>query len=268
MASSKKAWNTRTGDGAGEVSDEAHFDALPARYFQVHNAAEIVGDIELAHGFLEHQADQNDEALTPSTRWKHHRDRGYSDVRICTWDRPGLFSKIAGALSAVGLNILSAQIFTRTDGIVLDVFSVTDGRTGSLADSQQTEKFDPLLRRVLMNDGVDLDALIAKQTRARTLYQAYTGEQIPLQLMLDNAASEERSLIEIEAEDRIGLLYTISQTLAELELNISAAKICTEKGAAIDSFYVNEKSGRKIEPAERWAVIEKALRGAIGKLGE
>ena len=255
---------------AGLETDEveAHFDALPTRYFQVHNAAEIVGDIELAHGFLEHQADQQDEALAPSTLWKHHRDRGYSDVRICTWDRPGLFSKIAGALSAVGLNILSAQIFTRTDGIVLDVFSVTDGRSGSLADSQQTEKFDPLLRRVLMNEGVDLDALIAKQTRARTLYQAYTGEQIPLQLMLDNAASVERSLIEIEAEDRIGLLYTISQTLAELELNISAAKICTEKGAAIDSFYVNEKSGEKIGATERWAVIEKALRGAIGKLGE
>lgn len=253
---------------AGLEADEveAHFAALPARYFQVHNAGEIVEDIELSHRFLEHQAGKDEDALAPSTRWKHHRDRGYSDIRICTWDRSGLFSKIAGALSAVGLNILSAQIFTRTDEIVLDVFSVTDGRSGSLADSHQADKFDQLLRRVLMNDGVDLDELIAKQTRARTLYQAYTGEQIPLQLLLDNEASEERSLIEIEAEDRIGLLYTISQTLAELELNITAAKICTEKGAAIDSFYVNEKGGGKIEPSERWATIEKTLRIAIGKL--
>ena len=253
---------------AGLEADEvaAHFAALPARYFQVHHAQEIVEDIELAHRFLEHQTDQAEAALAPSTRWKHHRDRGYSDVRICTWDRSGLFSKIAGTLSAVGLNILSAQIFTRTDGIVLDVFSVTDGRTGSLAETQQTEKFDQLLRRVLMNEGVDLDALIAKQTRARTLYQAYTGEQIPLQLLLDNAASDARSLIEIEAEDRIGLLYTISQTLAELELNISAAKICTEKGAAIDSFYVNETDGGKIESPERWKTIEATLRGAIEKL--
>jgi [protein-PII] uridylyltransferase len=215
---------------------------------------------------MEQQVFPDDNALAPTTRWKHHRDRGYSDVRICTWDRAGLFSKIAGALSAVGLNILSAQIFTRTDGIVLDVFSVTDGRTGSLAETQQTEKFDQLLKRVLMNEGVDLGALIAKQTRARTLYQAYTGEQIPMQIVLDNNASETRSLVEIEVEDQIGLLYTISQTLAELNLNISAAKICTEKGAAIDSFYVIEAAGGKIELPGRWEAIESGLRKALEKL--
>jgi len=252
---------------AGLEAEEvaAHFAALPARYFQIHGAADIVEDIELAHRFMEQQVYPGDNALAPTTRWKHHRDRGYSDVRICTWDRAGLFSKIAGALSAVGLNILSAQIFTRTDGIVLDVFSVTDGRTGSLAETQQTDKFDQLLRRVLMNEGVDLAALIAKQTRSRTLYQAYTGEQIPTQITLDNEASETRSLIEIETEDRIGLLYTISQTFAELNLNISAAKISTEKGAAIDSFYINTTEGGKIEPA-RWEAIEPILRAAIEKL--
>ena len=252
-----------TGLEADEV--EAHFAALPARYFQVHNAREIVEDIELAHRFMEQQVEPGDNALAPTTRWKHHRDRGYSDVRICTWDRAGLFSKIAGALSAVGLNILSAQIFTRNDGIVLDVFSVTDGRTGSLAETQQTEKFDQLLGRVLMTETVDLAALIAKQTRARTLYQAYTGEEIPLQVTLDNEASDTRSLIEIEAEDRIGLLYTISQTLAGLDLNISAAKICTEKGAAIDSFYLHETAGGKIESPTRWKTIEQTLRDALKK---
>ena len=245
---------------------QAHFAALPSRYFLVHNAAEIVEDIELAHRFMEQQVAGDDEALAPATRWHHFRDRGYSEVRVCTWDRAGLFSKIAGALSAVGLNILSAQIFTRTDGIVLDVFSVTNGRTGSLAEPEQAEKFDHLLRRVLSTEGVDLTALIAKQKQARTLYQAYTGEQIPMQLKLDNDASETRSLIEVEAEDRIGLLHAVSQQLAQLRLNISAAKICTEKGAAIDSFYVSEEDGSKIAVPERWAAVEEALRGAIEKV--
>lgn len=246
---------------------QAHFDALPPRYFLVHNAAEIVEDIELVHRFMEQEiSGEGTAALAPVTRWHHHRDRGYTDVRVCTWDRPGLFSKITGTLSAVGLNILSAQIFTRNDGIVLDVFSVTDGRTGSLAEPQQTDKFDQLLRRVLTNEEVDLTALIAKQTRARTLYQAYSGEQIPTQIVLDNEASDDRSLIEIETEDHIGLLYTISQTLAKLELNISAAKISTEKGAAIDSFYVKEAAGGKIELGERWTTIEAALRTAIETL--
>mgnify|MGYP000870881633 FL=1 len=148
---------------------------------------------------------------------------------------------------------------------MLDVFSVTDGRTGSLAEVAQTDKFDQLLRRVLLGETVDLDALLAKQTRSRTLYQAYTGEQIPTRVVLHDDASAERSLIEIETEDRIGLLYTISQTFASLELNISAAKICTEKGAANDNFYVNDASGGKVSPA-RWPEIETALRAAIEKL--
>jgi len=253
-------------DSLGTEEVQAHFAALPARYFLVHNAVEILADIELAHRFMEQQVDDGENALAPATRWQHQRDRGYSDVRVCTWDRAGLFSKITGALSSVGLNILSAQIFTRNDGIVLDVFSVTNGRTGSLAEPEQTEKFDQLLRRVLSTEGVDLDTLIAKQKLARTLYQAYSGEQIPKQFTLDNEASESRSLVEVETEDRIGLLYTISQALAELHLNISAAKICTEKGAAIDSFYVSEESGAKVDAAARWPEIEQTLRRALDQL--
>jgi [protein-PII] uridylyltransferase len=246
---------------------EAHFAMMPPRYFLVHNNADqIVEDIELVHRFMQQQVGEDGHALAPATRWQHNRDRGYSDVRICTWDRAGLFSHIAGALSATGLNILRAQVFTRKDGIVLDVFSVTDGRTGSLAAPEQTEKFDDLLGRVLTTADFDLAALIAKQRRARTLYQDYSGEPIVTQITLDNEASAERSLIDIETEDTIGLLHGISQAMAELKLNISSARISTEKGAAIDSFYVREADGKKIAAGERWEAIERTLRRAIEKL--
>src|ERR1022692_3039181 len=67
-------------------------------------------------------------------------------------------------------------------------------------------------------------------------------------------------------EDRIGLLYTISQTLTELALDISAAKICTERGAALDNFYVRELSGGKVVEPERHRAIERLLRQAIHAL--
>jgi len=244
----------------------AHFEALPERYFRAHGPGEIVEDIDLAHRFLERQLEEGDGPLVPAIRWQHHRDRGYTDVRVCTWDRAGLFSGIAGTLSAVGLNILSAQIFTRSDGIVLDVFSVTNGVTGSLAESEQMEKFDKLLTRVLKGDDVDIDALIAKQKQARTLYQAYTGEQITTRITLDNETSADRSLIEVETEDRIGLLYKLSERLAELDVNISAARICTEKGGAVDTFYVTEEKGGKIKTEERWLKIQRRLSAAIQRL--
>ena len=79
--------------------------------------------------------------------------------------------------------------------------------------------------------------------------------------------SENRTVIDIETEDRLGLLYVISQTLAELRMDISLAKISTEKGAAIDSFYVAELDGQKILSPSRQQFIEKSLRSALAGMG-
>jgi [protein-PII] uridylyltransferase len=205
--------------------------------------------------------------LAPVANLHNEPDRGYSVVRVCTWDRAGLFSKMAGALSAVGLNILSAQIFTRTDGVALDKFFVTDAFTGKLASVEKREQFERVLAEVLADDKVNLTALIARQRISHPLYQAYIGERIPTQIVFDNAAADTRTFVQIETEDRIGLLYTLARTLTDLELDISTARICTEKGAAIDSFYVREVDGGKILSPERQKAIERRLHHAINALG-
>jgi [protein-PII] uridylyltransferase len=244
----------------------AHFSCLPGRYFQIHPAKEIVSDLIVAHRFLRLQASDEENPLAPVVNWHNELDRGYNAVKVCTWDRAGLFSKIAGSFSAAGLNILSAQIFTRRDDIALDTIFTADARTGSLATPEQREHFETVLLKALTGEDVDFHALIARQKITRPLYQAYTGERIPTRIYLDNDASETRTMLEIETEDRIGLLYVISQTLAELAVDISAAKICTEKGAAIDSFYVREIDGRKILAPERQHAIEHKLHQAIHAL--
>ncbi len=249
-----------------EEEVNAHFELLPTRYFDIHTASQIHDDLELAHRFMHRLIMEDQRALAPVTAWVDEPDRGYSLVKICTWDRAGLFGKIAGCLSAAGLNILGAQIFTRADGIALDAFFVNDARTGSLPTREQRDKFSELLEEVLIGEDVNLGDLIARQSAARPLYAAYFGERIDTRILFDNSASDDRTLIEIETEDRLGLLYTISRTLAELELDISAARIVTERGAAVDSFYVREIEGGKIEPPEREAKVEKALKEAIGKL--
>jgi len=247
----------------------AHFATLPPRYFQIHVAEQILTDLEIAHRFLHAQVlDDADAALAPVVHWRNEPDRGYTQVKVCTWDRAGLFGKIAGSLSATGLTILSAQIFTRTDAIALDTFFVADAKTGQLAGTEQREKFEHLLGEVLVNPDTDLQAHIARQNLSRPLFQAYVGEHLPTQIQLDNTTSDSRTLIEVETEDRIGLLYAIAQTFTELQLDISAARICTEKGAAIDNFYVQEIGGGKILSPERQQAIERRLRHAIQQLDQ
>jgi [protein-PII] uridylyltransferase len=245
---------------------EAHFTTLPPRYFQIRSAREIVSEIVMAHRFMHLQLVEEDKALEPVVEWHNEPDRGYTAVKICTWDRAGLFAKIAGSLTAAGLNILSGQVFTRADGIVLDTFYVVDAKTGTLPKREEKEQFEKILAQVL-TDEVDLRALIAKQKPARPLYQAIGDERMPTVIGFDNTTAEKRTIIDIETEDRVGLLYVISQTFIDLGLDLALAKIVTEKGAAIDSFYVRYTHGWKIESKKQQSEVEQSLREAIASLG-
>ncbi len=255
-------------DNSHEEELHALFTSLPHRYYQIHSAREVLDDLMLVNRFLRLQTLEDQNALAPVVGWQDDPDRGANLVKVCTWDREGLFSKIAGSFSAAGLNILSARIFTRSDGIVLDSFSIGDARSGSLASPEQREKFQETLIKALTGGVVDFPALIARQKITRPLYQAYAGEHISTQIRFEDEASDTRTLIEIETEDRLGLLYIISQTLAELNLDISTAKILTEKGAAINSFYVREIDGARVLAPSRRAAIEQRLRRAIRGLEE
>ncbi len=245
----------------GKDEIEAHFAGLPPRYFVIHSSRDISGDLTRVHRFLHLQVSGSPDALVPIVTWHNEPDRGYAAVNICTWDRNGLFSKIAGSLTAAGLNILGAAIFSRNDGIILDTFYVIDAQTGALPKREEREKFEQYLTSLLTGD-FDVDKLIAKQSR-RSIYHLAELAPIPTQIHFDNETSESRTVIDIEAEDRVGLLYGISRALAEMGIDISLAKISTEKGAAIDSFYVAELDGNKITSPERMHFVEGRLRATI-----
>ena len=232
---------------------EAHWTNLPRRYFQIHSARAIANDLAMVHRFMHWQITDEDRALEPVITWHNERDRAYTVLGICTWDRSGLFSKIAGSLTAAGLNILSAQIFTREDGIIIDSFYVTDAHTGLQATREERERFESLLHSVLTGH-LDLAELVSRRKASPSLYQPVSDERLPTTIHFDNSTPDSMTVIDVEAEDRLGLLYAISRALNELHLDIYLAKISTEKGGARDSFYVAERGareGKKIERPQR-----------------
>ena len=250
----------------------AHFEKLPGRYFEIHPAKEIAIDIQLAHRFMRRVIDSDgEEALEPIVQWHAEPDRGYTSAKVCTWDRAGLFSTLAGSFSAAGINILSAQIFTRTDGVVLDTFFVTDARVGGPVSKEERERFESVVGRALTMHLVDFSALIARARPSRPLYQSLEGERIPTRLHCDTEPSARRTVIDLETEDRLGLLYVVSKVLSKLGVDIALAKISTEKGAAIDTFYVQENFGPKETDKhalseDRQRQVLDALRGALAAM--
>jgi [protein-PII] uridylyltransferase len=249
-----------------EEEISAHFDGLPARYFQIHSPRQMARDLTLVHQFIHLQLTQEDRALEPAVLWNEDKDRGWTRVHFCTWDRPGLFTKFTGALTAAGLNIFSAQIFTRADGVVLDSFYVTDARTGAAPDPAVRERFEKLIRDVLAK-GTDIRPAVRKiAAQTRPLYQALAGERLEPEIRFDTSPQNGATIIDLETEDRVGLLFALSQSFSELGLNLVLAKIVTEKGAAIDTFYVTEKDGAPVLSRERRDQIASELRRVIRDL--
>jgi [protein-PII] uridylyltransferase len=254
----------------GEVPKEeidAHFSSLPPRYFQTWPPSDIAEDIELVHQFMELQVLYEHRMLEPAVVWQRDHNRGCSMVGICTWNRPGLFARVAGVMAVCALNILSAQIFTRKDSIVLDRFFLTDARTGGLPSAAQREMFSARLKEALAAPE-DLDLDISKLPDSTVEYTSLTGELIPTQIYFDNRSSEAFTVLDLESEDHVGLLYAVTHTLSALGLTIELARINTAKGGANDSFYLVDGNGGKIENSVHKQFIETMLRQVIAALHE
>ncbi len=240
----------------------AHFARMPPRYFLLQEARSIAADLELAHRFIERALAEDEDPLEPVTQWQHDRDRGYSVVRIATWDRSGLFSRFCGALTAAGLSVLSAEVFTRDDSIVIDRFIVVEAHRGTPAGDEEQLRVAQYLREA-RQAGRDLREAIEACRKGQPARIEANWDPIPTVIRFDNQSSDCRTVIEIEAEDRMGLLYTIAQVLAELDVDISVAKISTERGVAMDTFYIAERDGSRVEAPARLGEIQERLRAAI-----
>ena len=167
------------------MKSSAHFNHLPARYAEINDAHDILRDISQVHRFIRPAA-LGQGGKRPGRRSFHgttSRIMVMPSPLFVHADRERLFSNIAGCLTAAGLNILSAEIVTRNDGIILDTFCVTDARTGLMAIREERDRFELLLHKVLTGAPVDLPGLIAK-TKAATVRYTNPSRGNGLRLLL------------------------------------------------------------------------------------
>ena len=242
---------------------DRHFASLPDRYFNLCTADEIAADLKLVHRFLEQQLDASANGLDPVTHWQHDQDRGYSELKVGTWDREGLFSRITGVLTAARLNILNAEVFTRDDNVALDTFLVTNATTAAPITPAVQRKVDHWLTAVIAGTE-DVERLVAENPPPRSLLTRQpVANQIPTRVRFDNATHADRTVVEVETEDRVGLLHSLVRSFATMELDVHAARIATDRGAAIDTFYLSEKGGGQIVSPVRLDDIERGLKRAV-----
>src|SRR6058998_924023 len=247
-------------DYADEI--EAHFEFMPDHYFRATDVPEIIEHLKLFRSFLENVSDSGESPLAAAIKWKIMPEQGHSVVTFCTWERERLLAKVAGSFSVVPLNILSADVFPRGDNVVLSVFRVCDTKARPVTDPRDFELVEQALQRALEDESFDLLPLIEKAKRQSR--SVVSGIEFPTRIAIDNKTHPTYTLIEIQAPDRIGLLYDVLSCLDRENILIPLSRINTQAGAAIDTLYVVDGSNHaKVTDSNRIRAIQQHLKGAI-----
>ncbi len=230
----------------------AFLEGLPRRYLAMHEREEIARHFEMARRTQK-------EPVQVALRSRH---RLY-ELTVLTPDRPGLFSSLTGALAAWGMNIVKADAYANSAGLILDVFNFEDLHHTLEMNPSEHERFIATLVGVV-RDEVNLQALL----KGRMLAARSSGAKVrvPTQISFDNPATApggaaHSTLMELIAQDRPGLLYQVSAVLSALGCNIEVALIDTEGQKAIDVFYLTE-GGAKLEDTKK-DEVRKALLQAL-----
>jgi [protein-PII] uridylyltransferase len=177
-------------------------------------------------------------------------------VTVCAKDRPGLFSKIAGTLTLIGVNILDAQIFTWRNQIALDIFEVSPPPDPLFED----EKWQKAEKHLLSAIHGELDLAHQLQKR-KAIYRPLKSSpsKRPNRVVVDNNSSNFFTIVEIFTYDYTGLLFQVTDALAQCNLDIWVAKITTKVDQVVDVFYVRDMDGQKVDGEEQVKLIQETI---------
>jgi [protein-PII] uridylyltransferase len=243
---------------------EQQLAQFPLRYVFGTPAARVAAHLTAIHSLnpgavLVHEAFQ--EAL------------GTCEFTVITFNdlTPGIFSKIAGVLASLGLQILDAQIITRPDGVVVDTFQVVDRDFAGVPPVERRVSIARSIERILKGEET-VESLLRRSHRIPEVSPALAGRQ-PTEVQVDNETSDRYTIIDVFADDRQGLLYVITRAMFRLGLSVHAARISTRLDQVADVFYVTHQQGGKLEDRTRLEAIRHTIQEEIdqflgGKLGE
>jgi [protein-PII] uridylyltransferase len=179
-------------------------------------------------------------------------------VTVATADRTGVLSRVAGVLALRGLDVIEAIAYSTPDGLAASRFRVVD----RWRDDTPWDQIVADVERAL--DGrLAIEARLADRAREHARRRAFQPSE-PTRVRFDNAASNDATVVDIEAPDSVGLLYRITRALSDLDLDIRSARVQTLGVHVVDAFYVRDRLRRKIVDADVLAEVERAVLHAVG----
>jgi [protein-PII] uridylyltransferase len=208
-------------------------------------------------------ADEAGQDIAVDTRV--HPFESFTELTVYTADHPGLFSRLAGAITLGGASIAGARIFTTTDGMALDVFSIQDIDGRPISRPESIARLRRSIDRILSGELLLSVALGERRGRLPGRASVFTVQPA---VIIDNDASRTHTVIEVNGRDRPALLHDLTLAFYELSLTIANARIATYGERAVDVFYVKDLFGLKVTSAPRLETIRRRLLSALAEPDE
>jgi [protein-PII] uridylyltransferase len=195
------------------------------------------------------------EGRTLATAIRTDAFRAITELTVHAPDHPRLLATIAGCCAAAGANIVDAQIFTTNDGHALDTIFLSRAFDREEDEVRRAQRIAASVEQAL-EGRLLLPQAVAERARRRTQPTAFTLEP---DVLVNNAWSEQYTVVEVSGLDRPGLLYDLTTAISDLGLDIGSAHVATFGERAVDVFYVTDLDGAKIEGEARQHAIRDRL---------
>ena len=238
-------------DSVAESDVERVWKTLTGAYFLRHTAEEIAWHTALL-------ADRDPFDEDPLVAVRQETGRGGTAIFSYTLRRHHSFARATAVLDQMGLTILDARITPTANGFSVETYLVLEDTGGAITDRSRIHEIEQGLWRSLREDAASSFTVTRRAPRQVRMFMT------PTQIAFADDERNHRTVLELVASDRPGLLSEVGKVFMREKIALHGARIVTVGERAEDVFYIADADDRPLDAAAR-ARVESALIGALDR---